>query len=202
MNDRPRRAALLTVVLAMSATVACSAGPAPRDHFWRLDIGPPDALEAPPLSGVVEVRRFKADALTGERPIVYRERDEASELHRHVYHYWLDSPTTMLQTGLVTFLRGAKAADVVVADGGGSPRDWTVSGRILRLERVLGAGAESVIVELELGLTRAADRSLALVETYRVERETEGEGTTASVEAFGRATTEIFRRFLGDVSSL
>jgi ABC-type uncharacterized transport system auxiliary subunit len=199
MSARRRRAGLLTAALAMLATAGCSAGPAPRDHFWRLEVGPPETLEVPPLSGAVEVRRFKADALTGERPIVYRESDDASELHRHVYHYWLDSPTTMLQTELVVFLRAAAAAEVVVADGASSRHDWTVSGRILRLERVLGGEAPSVIVELELDLTRAADRTLALVKTYRVEREADGEGMTASMEAFGRATTEIFRRFLGDL---
>ena len=59
------------------ALAGCAAGPAPSDHFYRLEAGAPTkTFEPPPLSGTIEVRRFRADAVTAERRIVLRREGE------------------------------------------------------------------------------------------------------------------------------
>jgi ABC-type uncharacterized transport system auxiliary subunit len=182
--------------------VACVAGPAPEDHFYRLELGaPPDALDPPPLPGALSVLRLRTDAVTGERQILFHRRSDPIEVHRHTYHYWLDPPATMLQTQLVAYLRSARAAHVV-SDELRVRADFVLSGRIVALERLLGDGESGVAVELEFTLMREADRQVVLQHTYREEREVEGRGMSRSVGAFSEAVRQIFDRLLVDLAAI
>ncbi len=188
----------LLIALALGG---CASGPAPSDHYYRLDVGAPaSALEAPAFPGTLVVERFRADALTSERLLVYRRADESSEVYRHAYHYWLDSPTTLLPRALASYLRAAGAANRVVTNETRLRPDFAVEGRIVRFERVLGGSAPAVLVELELSLTREADRELMLLATYREEREADGRSIAQAVDAFSRALADIFARFLADAA--
>ena len=55
--------------------------------------------------------------------------------------------------------------------------------------------------QLEFTVTREADRELLLIETYREEREADGDGVGAAATAFERALADILDRFLADASS-
>ena len=198
---RPLDAGRVLVAGALAASLAgCAAGPAPSDHFYRLEAVPPSAtLESPALLGTLEVRRLGSDALTGERPLLYSESGDSSQLHRHDYHRWADSPTTMIQAELVAYLRAAAAASVVATPDMRVEADWVVSGRIVRLERVLGGSPPRVVVELQLSVVREKGRELVLLESYREELEAGGSGIGRSVEGFNRALGAIFERFLADL---
>ena len=55
----------------------CS-GPAPVDHHYRLEAGPPSRRFATPIFyGTLQVRRPRTDSLTGSRNLVYRNGDGA-----------------------------------------------------------------------------------------------------------------------------
>lgn len=183
------------------ATAGCLSGPAPRDHYYRLEANPPRAmLDSPCLPGALEVGRFRSDALTSDRMLVVREGSDAPELHRHAYHLWVDSPPTMLQHALAAYLRAAGAADRVVTPEMRVEPDFLLAGRILRLERILEGSPGSVVVEVELTVTRGEGNELVALRTYREERTPKGSGVSQAIVAFNRALTAIFERFLSDLS--
>jgi ABC-type uncharacterized transport system auxiliary subunit len=194
------RQKILTALL-LGVTAACAAGPAPSDHFYRLEAGPPGtSFDPPPLTGTLEVRRFRADAVTAERRMVLREDGESAELQRHAYHYWSDAPTTILQVELADYLREANIADQVVTSEARLKGNYVLTGRIRRLERVVGNGRPRVDVSVEFALLRESDRNLLVLETYREELPVRSSEVGDAATAFGQALTRIFARFVRDAA--
>jgi ABC-type uncharacterized transport system auxiliary subunit len=190
--------------LAGAALVlACAGGPAPRDHFYRIEapVPAPAPLAAPVFPGTVEVDRFRADALTGGSRIVQRQTAGSSELEPYAYHQWADPPTILLQTRLVDFLRETRAAPLVVTPELRAHSDFAVQGRIAQLEHQTGGGAPRAVVELELSISRESDRAVLLQRVYREERPAAGPSVAEAVDAASAAVSAIFTRFLADAEA-
>jgi cholesterol transport system auxiliary component len=185
--------------ITSSLLLACASGPAPRDHYYRLSVGAPAALAGPVVNGAVEVDRVRVESISQGRRILYREAANPGEIAQHAYHHWTDPPNVMLQEQLVAYLRAAGAAEGILTPAVHVETAYQVGGRLILFERVLGTGSAKVVVELELVLTRTADRELLVLDTYREERTAAGPGVAESVEAFDAAVTSIFERFLADI---
>lgn len=190
------------VVCAAAALwlAGCVAGPAPRDHFYRLETPAPARLEAPLLQGTLRVERLRTDALTDERRLLVREAPGAAEIHPQPYDYWVDPPGQLLRNALTRYLEQAGVADRVLGSELRVHEDFSIGGRVRRLELLRGQGR--VAVELELSLTRSRDRELLLLATYLEEVPVEGDSTAAAARAMGRATGAIFARLLADMADL
>jgi ABC-type uncharacterized transport system auxiliary subunit len=185
---------------ALLLLLACAGGPAPRDHFYLLaPPAPAAARPQPALAGVLQVERFRADALTRERSILSVEDPSSVQVVPYSYHLWVDSPTIMLQRRLADHLVAAGVAERVVLPGMSVQGDWVLSGWIERLIHVTEGGSGRVLVELELSLARARGGDLLLRRQYRVERPVEGDSVDDAVRAFGEALGEIFSTFEADV---
>ena len=197
MSTRIRRRLLLS--LFAMAWVGCAASPAPRDHFYRLEAATPQAFESPLLTGTLEVDRFRVEAIAQGRRILYRDASQPGEIAQHAYLHWADPPSIMLQDQLVRYLRATGAAENIVTAAVHVESDYLVSGRLVRFERLLGGGESRVAVEMEFTLLQQKGRELLLLETYREERTAAGAGVSASVTAFGQATSAIFERFVADI---
>ncbi len=192
---RVSTALLLAGAMALGA---CAAGPAPTDHFYRFDLPQPESrFDVPVLKGTLLVTRPWADALTGERHLLYRQNGGSSQLRRHAYHRWVDSPTLMLQREIARYLRAAGVADQVVTPELRTKMDYLLSCRIAKLERVLDSSPH-VTLELELGITRMEDRRALLLETYLEEQSANGNGIAASVAAYNMALSKILDRFMAE----
>lgn len=198
-----RGARSLGLVLWLGVAVSsagCIASPAPRDHFYRLEVGPPGAtLPRPALAGTLEVNRLSATALARERAMLRGESEHSTEVTPYPYSLWVDSPTLLLQRGLADYLRRAGLAEKVVTASAGADASWAVSGYLSRFEHLVG-GSSRVLVELELRLARTGRGGLVLSETYRVEQPA-GDGVEEAAVAFGAATRQIFERFVRDVEA-
>jgi ABC-type uncharacterized transport system auxiliary subunit len=191
----PRRvSALLLLVLW-----GCASGPAPTDHHYRIDVAAPEAPAAKPLNGVLQVDRLRADALAGERDVLYQKGSDRSEIRKYTYHLWSDSPAILLQTELVSFLDEAGAAEVVIPVTARTQPDYLVSGRLHRFEQVLDSDAR-VNVEIHLTLT-SSDGQVLTNQTYREERVATDRTVAAAAKAFGEAVHDIFERFLADLNA-
>jgi len=197
MANRMRR--LLFVAGFGLALWGCAAGPAPVDHYYRIDAGVPDAPAAKKLEGTLQVDRLRADALTGKRELLYKETANSSTIHEHPYQRWSDPPTILLQTELVSFLGAAAAADSVISATARVRPSYMVSGRIREFERVLEPEVRAV-VEIQLAVTSAEDREILVNRIYREERSAADTSVEASVVAFNEAIHIIFERFLADLT--
>jgi len=191
---------LLLAVLVGAA--GCLGGSAPRDHIYRLRVEPPlNARNAPAFPGTLEVGRIWGNALTRGRAILHSDSDRAVEVTPYGYHLWVDSPPLLLRRELTTYLRQTGLADAVVSSDANTPADWVVTGFIERLDHIGGAGAERVLVELELRLAEANRGRLVLRQTYRVEQPSDGAGVPAAVRAFGTAVGSVFESFAADAAA-
>jgi ABC-type uncharacterized transport system auxiliary subunit len=187
------------LVLATIASGCVMASP--PDHFYRLSAGAPgQPLAGRRLQGTVEVAAFKASGLLNERALLYVEEAYPAELHRQRYGYWTDTPARLLQEELVRFLRAANVATAVVLPQAGARAEYIVSGRIERLERVIGANDSTASIELELGLRRVTGE-VVHIGFYRAEERIEKNTDAATVEAFNRALGLVYAQFLADIAS-
>ncbi len=187
----------LTILLT-----SCMGGPAPQDHYYRLEL--PEAtsqLHTPPLRGTLQVTRPWADALTSERHLLYRKNTETSQVHRHAYHRWIDSPTLILQQQIAHYLRDSGIASQVVTPELRIKANYQFSCRILKMERVLDQSPR-VIVELELGLTHMRNREAVLLRTYHEEQPMTAQDISSSIEAYNHTISRILKQFVNDTSTL
>ena len=143
---------------------------------------------------------FKASGLLNERALLYVEEAHPAELHQQRYGYWTDTPARLLQEELVRFLRAASVATAVVLPQAGARAEYIVSGRIERLERVIGANDSTASIELELGLRRVTGE-VVHIGFYRADERIEKNTDTATVEAFNRALGLVYAQFLADIAS-
>ena len=201
---RPARAAALgaaAVLLVGSAASCAFSGAAPRDRYYRFEIPEPQKrFEEPKLRGKLSVAPLRASGLVGATPLVYRDPKEPGEIFRYGYHHWIESPTLMMQSELIRFLRGAGVAEAVVSTAVSTKADYHLLGRIRHLEQVVGGeGGSYVVVEVELNLTEGSDRELLFHGSYREERPAPGDVQDAAAE-MSRAVGAVLERFLAELS--
>ncbi len=152
------------------------------------------------FSGVLSVAPLEAEGLLRERPLLYSTTGRATEMQQHDYHSWMDPPTRMLQLQLVDYLRASGLVQSVVTPELRIEADYVVSGRIKRLERLLGGGPTRVVAELELSLVARASNELIVIGTYSAEAVAENDGVEASVLALNQALGQVFESFLADAT--
>jgi cholesterol transport system auxiliary component len=190
----------LPVLVAAVLLAACgSAPPVPEDQFYRLRVTPAPSPGQKLLPGTVEIDRFVADGLTAGRPIVYSESGKPYQVREYHYHFWTQPPTVMLRDELVAFLRAAKVADAVVTPEMRVPADFVLTGKISRLEKVVGEPPKAVL-EMELAVRKAAGGKLVFLDTYRIESTSDGAGVDDTVNALNQALATIYRKFLSDLA--
>ncbi|MHA1599815.1 MAG: ABC-type transport auxiliary lipoprotein family protein [Alphaproteobacteria bacterium] len=195
-----RLIALVGLPLLLLGGCLNSAPPVPRDHYYRVLIPAPVRNDAPMLQGVLEVAPLDADGLLRERPLLYSASGQAYDMQQHDYHYWVEPPPRMLQIQLVDYLRLTGFAATIVTPDLRIRADYELTGRIKRLERLLGGGPPRVVAELELALVESTSKRLLLVRNYAAEVPSDDESVTASIAALNVAISEIFERFLVDAA--
>jgi len=190
---------LLSVVIVAATWSACASGPAPQDHFYRLEIAKPTPLQETRIDGTLEVNRLRVEALAEGRRILYRTQERPAEVAQYAYQRWSDPPSIMLQDRLVDYLREAQVARTVVTSAARVDVDYQIDGRIKRFEQLIGTDSSQVVIEIELILTRAEGRELLLLGSYREERAARSKGVADAVQAFEAAVEAIFERFVAEL---
>jgi len=197
-----RQASRTLLLLLLPVLGACTQPEVPQDKFYRLEVGAPEKVfSTPRFQGMLEVERLSADGLTAGRPIVYSRSDRPRELQEYHYHFWTEPPPLMLRDQLVTYLRGAKVASAIVTRETRVDADYVLTGKVNRLERVIGAspGAAKAVVELELGVRQVSGKRLLFLDTYRVETAVVGDTVSAAVDAMNEGLKRAFDLFMADI---
>ena len=191
--------AVLPAVVLVGLVAACtSAPPAPEDAFYRLSPrADAPVIQAPLLKGVIEVDRFAASGSMANRPVLFVEpgSNAISEYH---YHFWIEAPPILLQNALVSYLRSAGIAERVVTPELRVSPDYTVRGRLMRLETLVGDMPKGV-AEFELSLRRERDGALLVLGEYIGEVPSVRNGVKTDVVAIEQAANNAFRDFVADI---
>jgi ABC-type uncharacterized transport system auxiliary subunit len=199
-STRARLAAL--AVLLVTGWLGCASGPAPRDHFYRLNIAAPAGLPSPALPGVLEVDRLRVEAIAQGRRMLYRDASLPNVIGQYSYHFWADPPSIMLQDQLAKTLRAAGVAKSVVTPSIHVGSDFLLKGRLIRLERLTGNGAPRIVVEIEFILLGKKRNELLLQKSYAEERTAAGNAVGVSIAAYDDALGSIFGQLLADLPRL
>ena len=195
-----RRLGFLVLVLAGLTGCLGSAPPVPRDHYYRILVVPPEPSTSIVFPGTLSVASLEADGLLRERPLLYSPTGQSHEMQQHDYHYWIDPPPRMLQAQLVDYLRDSGLVTAVITPELRIKPDYEVTGRIKRLERLLGGGPSRVIAVIELAMVENRQNELLVVQTYSTDVMSADDSVEASVLALNQALTQIFERFVADAS--
>lgn len=188
------------LLLLLMPLAACTQSEIPPDRYYRIVVDTPEAAPAQPrLDGPLEVDRPAADGLLGARPIVYAETARPNELQAYSYDFWSEPPALMLQSELVSYLRTAGVADMVVTPGLRVNADYRLSGRLRRLEHLVGEPSK-VLVEIEFAMRDNRRGRIILLKTYRAEAIPVDTTLPAAVDAFGQAFTAIAARLTADLA--
>jgi ABC-type uncharacterized transport system auxiliary subunit len=188
--------------LLLTGWLGCASGPAPRDHFYRLNIAAPDRLASPALPGILEVDRLRVEAIAQGRRMLYRDASLPNVIGQYSYHFWADPPGLMLQDQLAESLRAAGVAKSVVTPGIHVDSDFVLKGRLVRLERHTGSGAARIVVEIEFILLRTNGNELLLQKDYSEERTVAGDDIGTSITAYDDALDSIVQQLLSDIPRL
>lgn len=192
----------LILTLGILHGCAGSSGPIPDDQFYRLT-GKSIQAESKKklLNGSLEISRFKAKSLYNERAILYAHEDKPLKLKQYHYHYWADSPAQMIQESFATILSNAGIADIVSVSNPRIDYDYSLSGNILRFERIVGSHNGRVLASMLLTLTRRGDGKPLILKTYTREVTADSNSLYVSVEAFNTALSMIAQEFSQDMAS-
>jgi len=189
------------VLVLMPVLSACaSAPPVPEEHYYRLQA----EFASTPMShklfaGTIEVEPLVGEGLVNERFIVYSERDKPNQLKAYHYHLWNETPSIMLGSELISFLRASNVAGQIVTPALRVRADYVLNGRIKRLERIVGESNRTMIA-LELALRSATGGKLVFLNEYRHENDALGPDIASAVDALNTSLTIIYSDFLNDLA--
>ncbi|MCP5151658.1 MAG: membrane integrity-associated transporter subunit PqiC [Ectothiorhodospiraceae bacterium] len=192
-----------SAVVMVTALLVAGCGQAPRppvERFYRLDVGTVAASREAPASGVLEVQRFSADGVVGERNLVSASGNGTTELVQLDYHLWADPPTRMLQDLTVEVLRAAAVVEQVTTPELRVSADYLLAGKIQRLEQVR-TEPPGVVARVELVLTRAVDGELLWVDTLEATRPVSDLAPSSAAIALGEAVGEVLGRAIDPLAS-
>jgi len=188
--------------LVLAAVLAACGGNAtvPENHFYRLEVAPPEAPGKRLLTGVLEVDRLLATGELTQRSIVYRQADNPHQLQAYHYRFWNEPPGVLLQAELVGYLRAAGVADKVMTPEMRARPDYAITGRVEKLERIVG-GSNAGVIEMSLVLRRVDDGKVLVAKSYVRDFQPKDDGLTALVKGFSAAVRDIFKAFVGDIAA-
>ena len=195
-----RRALRSATLLLLVGVVGCALSPAPVDHYYRLEVAPPATrFETPRMAGTLRVNRPRAEALTDSSHLVFRRSDNPAEVQRDPYQLWSDAPSLLLRDALIDTLHASGIAQRIVPPGLRSPVDYTLSTRIMKLERIVDGSSERALLELEFSLEREGDRKMLFHRRYQEAEAVPGGGAARAVEAYDRALARVLEKLLVDL---
>ncbi|MCK5167910.1 MAG: membrane integrity-associated transporter subunit PqiC, partial [Rhodospirillaceae bacterium] len=148
----------------------------------------------------VEIARFVADGSVSNRPILYSSDANPNSVSEYNYHFWIESPPTLIKDALVSYMRAAGVANRVVTPEMRVSSDYSVLGRIKRLEIYTGKKHMGVAA-FEIGLRRNSDGELILLNEYESMVEAKNNSVGSVITAVEKATEEVFSRFVADISA-
>jgi|GEM_PF-227106 len=192
---------LTSVVFAALAVSACSQPEVPPDRFYRIDVAAPSPTnQKTAIAATLVVERPDAAGLADGRPIVYIDSARPNEMLEYNYHFWAEPPSIMLRDQLVDYLRTAGIANTVVTEDLRISADYAVTGKLKRLERIVG-DSPKVVIEIELGLRDNRQSRLLHLSTYRGEAVPADDSVSTAIDAFNAAFTDVCALFASEIAA-
>ncbi len=194
-------AGISAICVSLVLTGCAAAPPVHEDNFYRLSHVAQETTTTSLFSGAtIEVARFVADGSVSNRPLLYTTEDNPNAVSEYHYHFWIEAPPTLIKDALVSYLRASAIAKRVVTPEMRVEADYSVLGRIKRLEVSNGTNYSGVVA-FEMGLRRNSDGELLVLEEYEATVPASANNVGAAITAVQQATEEVFKRFMQDIQA-
>ncbi|MBL8642815.1 MAG: membrane integrity-associated transporter subunit PqiC [Rhodospirillaceae bacterium] len=196
MTVMNRRSLLLAS--AALALAGCSSDPVPVDTYYRLETTVSATRPGGPLKGIAEVMPIRGEGVVNGRAILFRRSE--TEIRPYSYHFWADTPASMLQRQLVDALRAGQAFDSVALPEMRLQRDYEIMGTLRKLEH--DATQNRVIVEIEFSVRKVRNSEVQVLKVYKAEATARGDDVTGAVAGFSAALGQVFADLIADLGRI
>lgn len=188
----------LTWLPAVLLLAACAkVPPVPTDRYYRLNEPTTDRAEGLWTDRIIAIAPFTGDGLQRDRAIAY-SRSEDGALQQYRYHFWLDSPTKLMQQHLADYLRACGIGQLVVTDTNVSS-DVVIYGRVKRFERFIDGDDYRSRVAVQLRVDNSTAHHPLMVKDYNAEVGNAGPGMEYAIQAFDEAVANVLAKFTADL---
>ncbi len=179
----------------MLAALACaSCGSLPKTNYYTLRVPPPPPGSDPKTTFALGVEHFRAaETLRDDRIVFY---ESPTQLNFYVYHRWSTDPATMLTEATARWLEESGVFARVQLLPSREPMDYVLKGRLYNFEEIDYEGGGKGRVSLELTLVRSRDRQVVWSAARHAERDAQGKGVPAVVDALNAASEQLLREVL------
>lgn len=172
--------------------------PVPQDHFYRL----PEVTIEPQESnsiGSLQLVSVTADGLYNERNLLYVDASRPLEVNRYHYHYWLESPLTLIGKYFANALKKSLVSNHFIDAGEKNSADVRMSVKIVRFERVISDSGFSVQVALLVTMDYTARKVERWQKMYKVDHEVDSGDMHDTASAFGDVLNSISQMLIRDL---
>lgn len=188
-------------MLFMLALTACSISgePVPQDHFYRL----PQIKSEPRHSSVMDSLQLvsvTADGLYNERSLLYVDASRPLEIGRYHYHYWIESPRTLVSKYMVEAIKASNVAMYFIGPGAKGSGNASMSIKIVHFERIIDDSGFSVQVALLVNLNYRAAKADYWQKLYSHEQAVDSSDMQDTARAFGDALNSISQMLINDLA--
>ena len=189
--------------IAMILTGCMGATAVPEDHYYRLPpITATESFKQPIFENGISVAEFALQGLPDSRSILYIKPEHPHEINTYYYRHWVDTPTELVQSGFVEYLRSTGVTPRVEAMSGHDPAfAYMISGNLQRFERELTKKHPVIIVAMEIIFTDKKSTQKSFQKIYQAEIPADDFTMDATVASFAKALGKIYRDFTSDLSA-
>jgi ABC-type uncharacterized transport system auxiliary subunit len=154
------------------------------------------------LPGTLLVSKLSSRGFVGDRRVVFWDAKQPQETQRYNYHLWVEAPEILILDTLTRSLRRAGVADQVSSPAQRVRADYILSGTLYRMEQRIDGDSTSVLIDIELGLVKAASKEMLLLERYVISEDATDNQIPSAVQAFERALSKLTSEYLADLSQV
>ncbi|MFW2374859.1 MAG: ABC-type transport auxiliary lipoprotein family protein [Gammaproteobacteria bacterium] len=193
---------LLLSILFILVLSACSISgePVPQDHFYRL---PQVNIETRNTSVLdsLQLVSVTADGLYNERNLLYVDASRPLEVGRYHYHYWVESPLTLVAKYLAEAIKTSNVAMQFTGPKDKASVNARMSIQIVRFERIIDDSGYSVRVGLLVDMDYRQANPGHWQKLYQLDQAVDSSDMQDSVRAFGEALNSISRMLIKDLGN-
>ncbi|HEY9051885.1 MAG TPA: hypothetical protein VIQ03_10105, partial [Gammaproteobacteria bacterium] len=173
---------LMPLCLVYLSACSISGGTIPSDHFYRLPAINIESVSNLPQA--IKIKPVKVDGLYHERNILYVDQNEPLEVKRYSYHYWVETPASLIHKSLSAYLSVNKQVDAKAAIIELIPT-------LLNFERLVSPGKAEAYIKFHIEVNHLSQPGRSFTKTYEARIASSSMNMHDTVSAFGEALGEI-----------
>ena len=190
---------VMLILIGYLSACGITGKPIPQDHFYRLPQANIDAAKSSSLESL-QLVAVTADGLYNERNLLYVDASRPLEISRYHYHYWLESPLTLIAKFMSEALQSSRVAAQFSGPGDKPGAQARMLIQIVHFERIIEANSISVKVSLKVSVDNQGNKSDSWQKLYNHDQVVASNDMHDTARAFGEALNTIAQMLINDLS--